>query len=190
MPQVKLRSVKKGEAIRFKGETWILVDRTEVMKGNKGTYWQIDLKNLLKGNIFRQKFLPMDSVERVDLLREDYEYLYDEGNAFVFMHPDTYEQVSVNKDLVPENQSGFMVPNMRVSLVRDGEQVVVVELPLTIEAEVVEAPPAARGDTATAVTKLVKIESGAMVKAPAHINKGDKIKVRIEKGEFLGRVNE
>ena len=189
MPSVKMRDVKKGEAIRFKNEIWIVVDRHEVVKGNKGTYWQMKLKNLDRGNVFEYKFLPAETLEKVAIHREEYEYLYDEGSSFVFMHPETYDQVNVSKDLIPEPQQGFMVPNIRMNLLRDGEKVVQVELPLTVEIEVTDAPDAARGDTATAVTKLAKLETGGQVRVPGHIKKGDKIKVRVESGEFLGRVN-
>jgi elongation factor P len=68
------------------------------------------------------------------------------------------------------------------------EKIVQVEMPQNVEVEVTDAPDAARGDTATSVTKLAKIETGAQVKVPAHIKKGDKIKIRVEDGEFRGRV--
>ena len=109
---------------------------------------------------------------------------------FVFMDPKTFEQIYVNENLVPETQRGFMVPNNRISLLMIEDKVVQVELPLVVEVEVIDAPEAARGDTATSVTKLATIETGAQVRVPGHIGKGDRIKIRTEDGEFRGRVGQ
>jgi len=81
-----------------------------------------------------------------------------------------------------------MIPNMKITLLKINDKVVQLELPQNIEVEVIDAPDAARGDTATSVTKLATIEGGAQVRVPGHIRKGDKIKIRTEDGEFKGRV--
>ena len=78
--------------------------------------------------------------------------------------------------------------NLRMNLLKHDEKILQVELPQSVEVEVVDAPDSARGDTATAVFKLAKVETGGEVKVPGHIHKGDRIKLRTEDGEFLGRV--
>jgi len=188
MPSCKLRDVKTGEAIRFNNEVWVVFDRHEQTRGNLRTYWQVKLKNLERGNVFEQRFSPDDNVEKILLDRQEYEYLYAEQNTLVFMHPETYEQVSVNKDLVPDEQRLFLLPNMRLNLLTVEDKVCQIEMPQFVVAEVIDAPDAARGDTATAITKLAKIESGAEVRVPGHIKKGDKIKLRVENGEFMSRM--
>jgi len=189
MATCKLREVKIGEAIMFNNEVWVVFDRHEQTRGNLRTYWQVKLKHLERGNVFEQRFSPDDNVERVVLNREEHEYLYEDGSMFVFMHPENFEQLSVSKDLVPDTQRMFLVPNTRLNLLKIGEKVVQVELPQTVVLEVKEAPEGARGDTATAVFKLATVETGAQVKVPGHIRAGDRIKVRVEDGEFLGREN-
>jgi elongation factor P len=186
---MRLRDIKPGEAIRFNNEVCIIVDRTEVTRGNLRTYWQVNLRNLMKGNIFLQKFSPDDNMEVVPMHREPYEYLYQDGEMLVFMHPENYEQISVAMDLIPEKQRGFLIPNMRLNLVNVDEKIALVEMPQSIEVTVTDAPEAARGDTATAVTKMAMIETGIEVRVPGHIKTGDRIKVRVEDGEFQGRVN-
>ena len=188
MPQMKLRDVKIGEAIMHNNEVWLNFDRHEQTRGNWRTVWQIKLKNLDRGNVVEVRFSPDDNVEKIILNRQEYEYLYKDGDLFVFMDPSTYEQTFVNQDFVPAAQHGFMVPNMKVSLLKIEEKVVQVELPQNVEFEVIDAPEGARGDTATSVTKLVKVETGAEVRVPGHIKKGDRIKVRTEDGEFRGRA--
>lgn len=188
MPQMKLRDVKVGEAIMYNNEVWLIFDRHEQTRGNWRTVWQIKLKNLDRGNVVEVRFSPDDNVEKVILHRQEYEYLYREGDMFTMMDPESYEQFPVSISMVPAAQHGFMVPNMKLYLLKIEDKVVQVEMPQNVELEVIDAPEGARGDTATSVTKLCKVETGAEVRVPGHIKKGDRIKVRVEDGEFRGRV--
>src|SRR5262249_37385161 len=176
MPTMKMRDVKVGEAIMYNGEVWVIFDRHEQTRGNLRTYWQIKLKHLERGNVVEQRFSPDDNVEKVILYREEYEYLYRDGDMFVLMHPTSYEQINIPITIIPDTQHGFMIPNLRLSLLSIESKVVQAEMPQTVEVEVTDAPDAARGDTATSVTKLATIETGAQVRVPGHIRKGDKIK--------------
>jgi elongation factor P len=185
---LKLRDVKVGEAIRLGGEVWLVFGRHEQSRGNWRTCWQVKLKHLDRGNVVEQRFSPDDNVEKVFLHRREGEYLYRDGDAYVVMDPESYDQTHVPLGLVPEEQRGFLLPNSRLHLLTIDEKVVQVELPQTCEVEVTDAPEAARGDTATAVTKLATIETGAQVRVPGYVRKGDRIKVRVEDGEFQGRV--
>jgi elongation factor P len=188
MASVKMRDIKQGEAILHNGEVWIVFSRHEQTRGNLRTYWQVKLKHLERGNVYEERFSPDDNVEKVMLTREEWEFLYREGEYLVFMHPESYDQVSVSKELVPEEQRGFLAPNARMNLLRMDEKIVQVELPQQVTLEVTDAPEGARGDTATNVTKLVTVETGAQVRVPGYIKKGEKVRVRTEDGEFLGRA--
>jgi len=189
MASSKLRDVKVGEAIVFNNDVWIVFARHEQAKGNKRTLWQIKLKNLEKGNVFEQRFSPDDTVEKVMINREEWEYLYSDGQHLIFMHPESFEQINLDVDLVPEAQRGFLVPNARMNLLKVQEKIAQIELPQQVTVEVTDAPESARGDTATNVTKLVTIETGAEVRVPGYIKKGEKVKIRCEDGEFMGRAN-
>src|SRR5207244_2286808 len=113
MPSMKMRDVKVGEAILYNNEVWLIFDRHEQTRGNLRTYWQIKLKHLDRGNVVEQRFSPDDNVEKVILNRQEYEYLYRDGDFFVLMNPSSYDQVNVRCDLVPQDQHRFMVPNMK-----------------------------------------------------------------------------
>jgi elongation factor P len=190
MPSMKMRDVKVGEAILYNNEVWLIFDRHEQTRGNLRTYWQIKLKHLERGNVVEQRFSPDDNVEKVILNRQEYEYLYRDGDHFVVMDPESYEQTFVSVTMVPDEQRKFMVPNMRLHLLKIEDKVVQLEMPQMVEVEVTDAPEGARGDTATSVTKLATIETGSQVRVPGHIRKGDKIKIRVEDGEFRGRVGQ
>src|SRR6266478_9185110 len=101
MPNMKMRDVKVGEAIMYNGEVWVIFDRHEQTRGNLRTYWQIKLKHLERGNVVEQRFSPDDNVEKVILNRQEYEYLYRDGDHFVVMNPSSYDQINVRSDLVP-----------------------------------------------------------------------------------------
>src|SRR5215470_13679124 len=189
MPSMKMRDLKVGEALMYNNEVWTIFDRHEQTRGNLRTYWQIKLKHLERGNVVEQRFSPDDNVEKVILYREEYEYLYRDGDTFVVMHPTSYDQIHIPITMIPESQHGLMVPNMKLSLLSIESKVVQAEMPQVVEVEVTDAPDAARGDTATSVTKLATIETGAQVRVPGHIRKGDRVKIRVEDGEFRGRVS-
>lgn len=190
MPSMKMRDVKVGEAILHNNEVWLIFDRHEQTRGNLRTYWQIKLKHLERGNVVEQRFSPDDNVEKIILNRQEYEYLYRDGDMFVVMDPESFEQTFIPVTMIPEEQRGYMVPNMRLHLLKIEDKVVQVEMPQMVEVEVTDAPEGARGDTATSVTKLATIETGAQVRVPGHIRKGDRVKIRVEDGEFRGRVGQ
>ena len=190
MPSMKMRDVKVGEAILYNNEVWLIFDRHEQTRGNLRTYWQIKLKHLERGNVVEQRFSPDDNVEKIILNRQEYEYLYRDGDHYVVMDPESYEQTFISANMIPEAQRGFMVPNMRLHLLKIEDKVVQAEMPQMVEVEVTDAPEGARGDTATSVTKLATIETGAQVRVPGHIRKGDRVKIRVEDGEFRGRVGQ
>ena len=190
MPSMKMRDVKVGEAIMHNDEVWLIFDRHEQTRGNLRTYWQIKLKHLERGNVVEQRFSPDDNVEKIILNRQEFEYLYRDGDHYVVMDPQSFEQTFINATMIPEEQRGYMVPNMRLHLLKIEDKVIQVEMPQMVEVEVTDAPEGARGDTATSVTKLATIETGAQVRVPGHIRKGDKVKIRVEDGEFRGRVGQ
>jgi len=185
---VKFNEVKQGEAIMFNNEIWIVFKKDLQTRGNLRSYYQVLLKNLERGNVYNQRFSPEDNVEQAVLLREDYEYLYMDGEIMVLMHPETYDQINLHKDLAGEAVK-YLMPNIRVTVMSHNEKPLNVEMPQFVELTVTDTPDAARGDTATSVFKLAVTDAGAEVKVPGHIKIGDKIRIRSEDGEFMGRVN-
>ncbi|MCB1083892.1 MAG: elongation factor P [Simkania sp.] len=189
MSTVRIRDAKLGGAVEFNGEVYLVFDKHEQTRGNLRTYWQVKLKHFERGNVIDQRFSPDDQLPTVYLERSDYECLYEEPDNYVFMHPTTYEQERLGKDMVTANDAKFLLPNLTVQLLKLNGTLSGLVMPQTIECEVIDAPPSEKGDTATKVTKIATIETGAEIKVPAHIKTGDVIKIRVESGEFAGRVN-
>jgi elongation factor P len=185
---VKFNEIKQGEAIIFNNEIWIVFKKDLQTRGNLRSYYQVLLKNLERGNVYNQRFSPEDNVEQAMLIRQEYEYLYTDGEMLVLMNPETYDQINLSKDLVGEAIK-FLAPNARLNVLTHKEKALSIEMPQFVELTVTDTPDAARGDTATSVFKLATVETGAEVKVPGHIKKGDKVKIRTEDGEFLGRIN-
>jgi elongation factor P len=185
---VKFNDIKQGEAIMFNNEIWIVFKKDLQTRGNLRSYYQVLLKNLERGNVYNQRFSPDDNVEQAMLIRKEFEYLYTDGDMLVLMDPESYDQINLSKDLCGEAIK-FLTPNLRVNVLQHDEKALSIEMPQFVEVTVTDTPDAARGDTATSVFKLATIETGAEVKVPGHIKKGEKIKIRTEDGEFLGRVN-
>ena len=185
---VKFNEIKQGEAINYNGEIWIVFKKDLQTRGNLRSYYQVLLKNLERGNVYNQRFSPDDNVEQAILIRKEYEFLYADGEMLVLMDPETYDQINLSKEMVGEGLK-LLIPNTRVNVLSHGEKALRIEMPQFIELTVTDTPDAARGDTATSVFKIATIETGAEIKVPGHIKKGDKIKIRSEDGEFLGRIN-
>ncbi|MEK7486967.1 MAG: elongation factor P [Planctomycetota bacterium] len=188
MSSMRARDLKLGEAIEFNKEVYIVFDKHEQTRGNLRTYWQIKLKSFERGNVVEHRFSPDDMLPLVYLERAEYEYLYAERENYVFMHPETYEQEILAKSMLNENGQKFLMPNLKVTLLRINGVIMGIEMPLTIESEVKESPDSERGDTATNVTKIAIIDTGAEVRVPGYVKVGDIIKIRVENGEFQGRV--
>jgi len=106
----------------------------------------------------------------------------------VLMDPENYDQISLHKDMIGEGIK-LLAPNVKVTILSHGDKALRIEMPQFVELTVTDAPEGARGDTATSVFKLAIVETGAEIKVPGHIKKGDKIKIRTEDQEFLGRIN-
>ncbi|MFH0938558.1 MAG: elongation factor P [Planctomycetota bacterium] len=185
---VKFNEIKPGEAIIFNNEIWIVFKKDLQTRGNLRSYYQVLLKNYERGNVFNQRFSPDDNVEQAFLVRKEFEYLYTDGEMLVLMDPENYDQISLSKIMIGEGLK-LLVPNLRVQIVSHNDKPLRIEMPQFVEVSVTDTPESARGDTATSVFKIATIETGAEIKVPGHIKKGDRIKVRTEDAEFIGRIN-
>ncbi|HEY3320239.1 MAG TPA: elongation factor P [Planctomycetota bacterium] len=185
---VKFNDIKQGEAIMFNNEIWIVFKKDLQTRGNLRSYYQVLLKNLARGNVFNQRFSPDDNVEQAVLIRKDYEFLYMDGEMLVLMDPENYDQMSLHKSLIGEGLK-YLAPNTKVTVLSHDDKALSIEMPQFVELTVTDTPDSARGDTATSVFKIATVDTGTEVKVPGHIRKGDKVKIRTEDGEFLGRVN-
>lgn len=169
------------------GQLWIVHEATHVAKGNKGSYMKMKLKHFKQGNVVDFRFNVNDKVEVPYVEDKPYEFLYREGDSFVLMDTETYDQLSVAADLVPDGEK-FLKGNEQIACkIMDGE-IIGVELPNTVELEVAEAPPVVKGATATNQSKEVTMETGYKVRVPPFITTGEVLRIDTRTGDYIERA--
>jgi elongation factor P len=184
---IKAVELRKGRTVLYQSTLYVVHDATHVAKGNKRSYMQVKLKDLQAGSITDVRFNVDERLDTPFLEDKEYEYLYRDGDSFVFMDTTTYDQVSVDPDVVGE-AADFLKANERVKCQIFEGKVVTLELPIVVELEVTETPPVVKGATATNQPKEAIVETGAKVRVPAFIAPGDKIRVDSRSGEYLERA--
>jgi elongation factor P len=139
------------------------------------------------GSITEQTFQAGTKFQRARVERRDMQYLYNDGQFYNFMNTETFEQIPVSADKMGDADR-YLKENDTCQLVLYGEEVIGVELPLTVEMTVVETEPGFKGDTATGGTKPAKTETGLVVNVPLFVEEGQRIKVNTDSGAYIERV--
>ncbi len=186
---VPVTQIRKGQVIEIDGQNFKVLDHHLNTPGNKGGIVTFKLRNLQSGANISKRFNSNQSVDTVFASKRQCQYLYEEGTGYVFMDNETYDQFTLGEDVVGDNMK-YIPLNTDVLILYLEETPIDLELPASVTLEVVEAEPAIRGDTATGVTKKVVCQTGLEVKAPQHIDVGDRISVDTRTGDFLGRSKE
>lgn len=183
---IKAIDLRKGKTILYEGKLAIIHDARHVAKGNKGSYMQTKIKDFKTGTMFEMRFNVNDRLEVPYVESKVYEFLYNDGNDFIVMDLETFDQIPVSPDLVGD-AAQWMTPNLRVSCQLYEDQIVSLEVPFTVSLEVVEAPPVVKGATATNQLKEVVLNTGAKVRVPPFIEVGEWISVDTRTGAYLER---
>ncbi|RCK74042.1 MAG: Translation elongation factor P [Ignavibacteriae bacterium] len=178
---------RNGLTIRMDGEIWTIVEFQHVNPGNWRAFVRTKLKNIKSGKVIETRFRAGETIDIVRIERKEYQFLYHDGTSLICMDKDTYDQISVQEDVVGEG-SKYLKDGENLEILFNGNEIIGVELPITVELEVIETVPGVKGDTATGGTKPAKVETGATVNVPLFINEGDIIKVDTRTGEYLERV--
>jgi elongation factor P len=178
--------IRKGLKLMMDGQPYIVVEFQFVKPGKGQAFTRTRMKNMLTGNILERNIRSGEKLEAADVEERSLQYIYPEGDAYVFMNSQTGEQVTVQKEAVGD-EAGFLIDGIEVSIVIYKGNPVNITLPPHIVVQVVETEPGARGDTATNVTKPAKISTGANVPVPLFINQGEWIKVDTRTRSYLER---
>lgn len=178
---------RPGLTIRMDGDLWTIVEFQHVNPGNWRAFVRTKLKSLKSGKVIENRFRAGESVEIVRIETKEYQYLYSDSNGYVFMDGETFDQITIPREQIGKGVE-FLKESEKVEIAFNGNEIVAVELPITVELKVVETVPGVRGDTATNAQKPAKVETGATVNVPLFINEGDIIKVDTRTGDYLERV--
>jgi elongation factor P len=184
---IDVNDLRKGVTFEFDNSLYRVLDYHHNKPGRGNATIRVKAINLRTGTNLEMTFQSGDRVQDVRLDYHNVQYLYNDGELFHFMDLDTYEQPALSKDLLGD-MAGFLKEGLEVKLTFYDGEALDVELPLTIDMEVVSAEPAVRGDTATGVTKRVTTETGLKVQVPAFVEEGDKIRVNTSTGGYVTRV--
>ncbi len=179
---------RNGLIIKFKGDLYSIVEFQHVKPGKGGAFVRTTLKNLRTGRVLDNTFRAGEKVETVRVERRKYQYLYRDGDSLVVMDNETYEQINVPVELFDGGEKYLKEGEEVDILVDDNEQIVTVEIPITVQLKVIETEPGFKGNTATNAMKPAKLETGTTVQVPLFINEGDILKIDTRKGEYLERV--
>lgn len=183
-----IAQLKPGVAIMHNGEPYIIMKSQFSKQARQGGTMKTVMRNLKTGSNVQHTFSGNDKCEPADLSRAQCQYLYHDGNAYHFMHKDTYEQYEVNDDLIGDNKF-YLVDGCDTDMLLYEGHPIGVSVPPKVELKVVEAPPGVKGDTAQGGSKPCKLETGLMVNTPLFINEGDVIRVNTDEGSYVERVS-
>ncbi len=180
---------RKGLAIKYNGETYVIIGYQFVNPGKGAAFTRAKLKNVKTLKIVEVSFRSGEQIEEANMAYRKCQYMYNDGSSYNFMDNISYEQFEMPADMVGE-LGNYMMEGGDVTVVFVDDQPVGLQLPPKMDFTVTEAPPGNKGDTATGGTKQVTIETGAKVSVPLFIKEGDKIKVNTDTGEYVERVNQ
>ncbi|HVM57945.1 MAG TPA: elongation factor P [Gaiellaceae bacterium] len=184
---VDTNSFKNGMHIELDGKVWRIVEFQHVKPGKGGAFVRTKLKGLESGAVVDRTFRAGEKFPRVHTEVKNVQYLYDDGSEVHFMDSESYEQFAVpHADL--EDELPFMQPNATVQVLAVNGKPSGVQLPASVELEVVETEPGVKGDTVSNVTKPATLETGAVVQVPLFVNVGDRLKVDPREKRYISRA--
>ena len=178
---------KNGVTFEMEGNVFQVVEFQHVKPGKGAAFVRTKLKNVITGAVIERTFSPTDKYENAYVDRKEMQYLYNDGDLYYFMDTETYDQLPLNADKLPDNFK-FVKENMLCKIISYKGNVFAVEPPTFVELEVSDTEPGVRGDTATGASKFATLETGAAIRVPLFINTGDVLKVDTRTGEYLERV--
>ncbi|CCH67911.1 Translation elongation factor P [Richelia intracellularis HH01] len=177
---------RPGVSIVIDGSVWRVVEFLHVKPGKGAAFVRTKLKNVQTGNVVEKTFRAGETVPQANLEKSVMQHTYKEGEDFIFMDMESYEESRLTKTQIGDRVK-YLKEGMEVNVVRWNEQVLEVELPNSVVLEVIETDPGVKGDTATGGNKPALVETGATVMVPLFISQGEKIKVDIRNDTYLGR---
>ncbi len=178
---------RNGVTFEMEGKVVQVLEFQHVKPGKGAAFVRTKLKDVINGAVIEKTFNPTDKFEGAYIERREMEYLYNDGDLYYFMDPETYEQTPLNSDKLGDNFK-FVKENTPCRIVSYKGNVFSVEPPTFVILEVADTEPGVRGDTATNVTKAATLETGAVVRVPIFINTGDMIRIDTRVGEYLERA--
>jgi elongation factor P len=182
-----LGDIRPGLTIEYEGEVYYVLSAEHAKLGRGGAFVRARLRNIKTDAVIDKTIKPGDKFDLAFIERKNLQYIYHTGDEYVFMDPETYEQISLPSSLLSP-----ILPYLKEgvdyqAVIYEGK-VIAIEPPITVDLEVVDTEPGVRGDTASGGTKPATLETGLVVQVPLFIERGDIVKIDTRTGEYVERV--
>jgi elongation factor P len=184
---VSTNDLKNGMTLDLDGTLFQVVEFQHVKPGKGGAFVRTKLRNVRQGTTVERTFRADEKVEQALIEKREMQYLYPEGDEFVFMDTQSYDQMQVPRTSLGD-AAGFLLEGNTAVLQMYGTEIVGVDLPASVEVEVTYTEPGLQGDRSSAGRKPATIQTGLTVQVPLFVNTGDRIKVDTRSGEYITRV--
>ena len=185
---INAQDIKNGTCIRMDGKLYFCIEFLHVKPGKGNTFMRTKLKDVVNGYVLERRFNIGEKLEDVRVERRPYQFLYKEGDDYIFMNQETYDQIPIMHDLI--TGVDYMKEGEVVEVVTDAstETVLFAEVPTKVKQKITYTEPGLKGDTATNTLKPATVETGAEVRVPLFVNEGETIEVDTRDGSYVGRV--
>ncbi len=184
---INATQIRRGNVIVMDGDPCRVIEFHHHTPGNLRAFVQAKLRNLRTGTQFEHRFRAADTVDRATLETHELQFLYHDGQIYHFMNVETYEQVPLDEEAIGDSGQ-WLTEGMVIQAEFHEGKAIGVELPKTIELEVVQTEPAVQGATKSAMTKPATLSNGTTVQVPSFVGIGDRVRVDPAEGKYLERV--
>ena len=184
---VSTNDIRPGQSILLDGTLYLILEYQHVKPGKGKAFVKTKLKNLSGGGVVDKTFRADEDVKQAFIDKQQFQYLYKDGDSYIFMNNETFEQINLNNDIV-ENKYLYLTSNQEVTIqIHEGTPIDLV-LPPTVNLLVTSAEPAVKGDTVSSSTKSVTCETGLILNVPMFIEEDELIKVDTKNSSYMTRV--
>jgi elongation factor P len=182
-------SVRKGNVLDLDGKLAVVMHAENIHPGKGTPVTHLEMRRIADGVKVTERYRTTDQVERAYLDEKDYNYLFEDDYGFTFMHPETFEQITVSKDVMGD-QAQWLQEGMTCSVSLHEGVPIAVELPQRVTLEIVEADPVVKGQTASSSYKPAVLSNGVRIMVPPHIGAGTRVVVMTDDGSYAERAKD
>lgn len=183
---ISVNDLKTGLTLELDNGLWSVIEFLHVKPGKGAAFVKTKLKKIETGQVVERTFRAGEKVMKAMLDRREMQYLYKEGKEYIMMDTENYEQIGLSEDHIGDGIK-YLKENMNLSVLLHDGKIIGVDLPFQVELEIVDTPPAEKGNTAQGGTKRATTETGAVVNVPFFVQNGDRIRVDTRTNEYLDR---
>lgn len=182
--------LRVGAVLKYNNEPCLVLESQHRTPGNLRAFYQVKLRNLRTGRSFEERFRSGESLEFLRIEKKEFQYLYRDGDSFIFMDQESYDQIPVSEIAVGD-AARFLKESGSAFITFNDTEILAVELPPHVNLVVIDTEPGVRGDTASGnVMKPGKLETGATIQIPLFVNTGELIRIDTRTGSYMERVKE